>query len=595
MPKAAACVRIASPTSHATPPKPRASRKQPTNDEEEEDQQQQQNNAHEQEDEEDDLEVASCTSNQIEDDLGEENENDPEDAENENDDDRSSRQENDWENARVLKSVKTEPLLLLLPLPPPLTRSSAPTKMLPTVLSVQVADPKKKGIQEPRPPRASSGLASNQAVAATTTSKGDAKKTRHKFQFPDAELLTLVLEETMAASAALTASSSSAIPTSSRGIAFNQKRRYSSTAAVAATTLPLRRKSFSLTKSSPAKKQQILAELPAMPSPAKTRFQTRRKSTSACYSLKSGARSPLFINKTNSGLVSSLPPLTARSSQSLATTTSTSSSSSSAMVLRVRERKSDGIPELVISKRPARVVVWNWQDRQLRIPFQITLGPHQHSIMLRQLRYVKSVMNDLPWAKTHLKDLLAAYTKKDTSKEELYPQLNHLSSQVQQEISTQVKKQKQLVVKKQRLTMQLSLATSVLNELHVTKYGRRGKPHETRLNYDPGQPTKLHWVRKNGERSAEFLEVDLLEIHCYEHDVSESELSVGMKKATKKFTPTLHQSVSLVTPARALDLELKSALHREWLVNALADVVSFARQYKAAGARCEHAHVLRRM
>ncbi|GLE01758.1 hypothetical protein PINS_up010596 [Pythium insidiosum] len=286
------------------------------------------------------------------------------------------------------------------------------------------------------------------------------------------------------------------------------------------------------------------------------------------------ARSPLVVK--------SAPPKKSSVSSVIELPSAPPLATSSQMVLRVRERKSDGLPELVIAKRPARYLVWQWQDRQVRVPFMIQLGPHQHGVMLRQLRYVKSVMNDFPWAKTHLKELLASYTKKDLTKEQLYPQLNLLSHQLQGEIGTHVKKQRQLAVKKQRLTTQLSLATTALNELQVTKYGRRGKPHETRLSYDPGEPTKLHWVRKNGERSAEALDVDVLRVQCYDG----SDGSGSMSKALKRFAHSarLECCVSLIAPTRSLDLQLRSSLHRDWLVNALHDVIAFARQYKAASA-----------
>ncbi|RLN46854.1 hypothetical protein BBJ29_005813 [Phytophthora kernoviae] len=104
------------------------------------------------------------------------------------------------------------------------------------------------------------------------------------------------------------------------------------------------------------------------------------------------------------------------------------------MVLRVRERTNGGVPQLVITKKPVRSVVWHWNDRRIRVPFMnsanfIELGPAQHGIMLKQLRYVKSTMHDLPWAKAHLRALLSKYTAKDVTKEQLYPQLNALGHQ----------------------------------------------------------------------------------------------------------------------------------------------------------------------
>jgi hypothetical protein len=560
---------------------------------------------------ESDDDAKSCTSNQTEDDDDDNSateDNDPEGSD--KDETEAESQENDREDIHLEEKIEVKlsaPVKSVAVLPPPVIRPLLPTKPVPAVLSVPAIDANKRGIHEPRPPRGSAASMSG-GGAAHASNKIDNNKARQKFQFPDAELLKLVLEEDMLNSMKFTSSTNSR---SGNG-GTQSRRRFSSTAAVMGTSLPLRRKSFSLTKGpvkSPASASSSPPSIAALPpfSPASAnRFQARRKSTSAAYSVRGGVKSPQF----NKNLVSSLPPLPRAASASplvssgvLLPTTSTSTAPSQ-MVVRVRERKSDGRPELVISKRPARFLVWNWNDRQIRVPFNIQLGPHQHGVMLRQLRYVKSVMNDFPWAKTHLKDLLAAYTKKDMSKEELYPQLNMLSHQVQQEIGVQVKKQKHIMAKKQHLTMQLSLATSMINEIHITKYGRRGKPHDTKLYYDPGQPTKLHWIRKNGERSSESLEVDLIEVHCYDADSKEKELSAGIKKAVKKFSQTasLESCVSLVTPLRTLDVQLKSTMHREWLMNALCDVISFARQYRAAGARRDNAtqhqqtsHVLRRM
>lgn len=251
------------------------------------------------------------------------------------------------------------------------------------------------------------------------------------------------------------------------------------------------------------------------------------------------------------------------------------------MVVRVRERKLDGIPELVIRKKPAaRFIVWQWNERQVRIPFMIQLGPQQHGIMLRQLRYVKSVMHDFPWAKAHLKDLLSSYTKKDTTKEQLYPQLNYLSHHVQEEIGSKVQKQRLLTAKKHHLTMQLTIAAGVVNDMRMVKFGRRGKPHDTKLCYDPSDPTRLHWLRKNGEKSDEFLPVDEIDVRS---NSAQFDTSV-IKRAAKKYPLDPECCVSLVTGVRNLDLQLKSSLQRDWLLNALHDIIAFAKQYKAAGA-----------
>lgn len=238
-----------------------------------------------------------------------------------------------------------------------------------------------------------------------------------------------------------------------------------------------------------------------------------------------------------------------------------------------------------------RILVWQWQDRQVRIPFMIQLGPHQHAIMLRQLKYVRSVMHELPWAKTHLRDLLGSYTSKNMTKEQLYPQLTHLNHQVEQEVEDIAKKQQSLALKKQRLTTQLSVATQVLNDLSVIKYGRHGKPHTTTLCYDPGVPTRLCWVRKNGGQSTEAMELDVMQVQCLASTTPLQEMSAAMKKAVTKHNHgvQLGACVSLINTSRTLDLQLASSVQRDWLVSSLHDVISFAQQYKAAGARREAA------
>ncbi|RLN61698.1 hypothetical protein BBP00_00005234 [Phytophthora kernoviae] len=149
------------------------------------------------------------------------------------------------------------------------------------------------------------------------------------------------------------------------------------------------------------------------------------------------------------------------------------------MVLRVRERTNGGVPQLVITKKPVRSVVWHWNDRRIRVPFMnsanfIELGPAQHGIMLKQLRYVKSTMHDLPWAKAHLRALLSKYTAKDVTKEQLYPQLNALGHQVQQELGARAKEHRSITARKQRLTVTLTIATGVVNDTLVTKFAVQG-------------------------------------------------------------------------------------------------------------------------
>uniref|UniRef100_K3WSA2 Uncharacterized protein n=1 Tax=Globisporangium ultimum (strain ATCC 200006 / CBS 805.95 / DAOM BR144) TaxID=431595 RepID=K3WSA2_GLOUD len=443
------------------------------------------------------------------------------------------------------------------------------------MFSLTLAEPMKKVIQEPKPPRGCKVAVTGDGELRVSAPKS----ARLKFQFPDSGLSTFLDEgEDGAAANRITLVESS--PT--RASSLSHRRRFSSSSVIS-TTVPLRRKSFTM-KRSPIKGIAVTSEKdfpasdPAMSTPAAnnngpSRWTTRRKSMSAYPSILKSAntRSSPAKFKLNAkdgnaeglkGFAQSLP--SPRSSQ---------------IIVRVRERKLDGVPELVIRKKSSRFIVWQWNERQVRIPFMIQLGPHQHGIMLRQLRYVKSVMHDFPWAKAHLKDLLSSYTKKDMAKEQLYPQLNHLSHHVQDEIRTRVKKQKLLTAKKHYLTTQLTIAAGVINDLHMTKFGRRGKPHETKLCYDPSDPTRLHWLRKNGEESDEFLPVHEIKIH------GDSKLDTNViKRAARKYPLDPECCVSLVTSVRNLDLQLKCPLQRDWLMNALHDIVSFARQYRTAGA-----------
>lgn len=482
-------------------------------------------------------------------------------------------------------------------------KQSHEARVLPhSMLSVTVADPMKRSVQEPKPPRGgggnSSGVGGNNDFAKTGSGTGAARGSRLKFQFPDVELshededgLDNIDEEKSdrhRGASPMEALSSSASPSRH---AYLQRRRFS-TSAVISTTVPLRRKSFTM-KRSPAKRIAVTMERetseavadatgskpPAAAAPS--RWATRRKSTSACFPTARASRSPAKWKFDRTG----------GSNQNWSTTTSggpkrdstlslASPRSSGQMVVRVRERKLDGIPELVIRKKPAaRFVVWQWNERQVRIPLMIQLGPQQHGIMLRQLRYVKSVMHDFPWAKAHLKDLLSSYTKKDMTKEQLYPQLNHLSRHVQEEIGSKAQKQRLLTAKKHHLTMQLTIAAGVVNDMRMVKFGRRGKPHDTKLCYDPSDPTRLHWLRKSGEKSDEFLPVDEIDVRSNSAQFNTSVI----KRVARKYPLDPECCVSLVTGVRNLDLQLKSSLQRDWLLNALHDIISFAKQYKAAG------------
>ncbi|DAZ93586.1 TPA: hypothetical protein N0F65_009934 [Lagenidium giganteum] len=468
--------------------------------------------------------------------------------------------------------AKVVPLLSITAAVPAVAKASS-------TLSVTV-EPKKKVMQEPR----------HQRGSATSSASSSSRTPRLKFQFQEAELDEFMKNSNddysvAQALAAELSSKSSGVSSQSplRSPAGLAQRRYSS-AGVIATTVPLRRKSFTMKKTPGKSSMQAPMSAPTPLAPSSC-LAARRKSTSACISLPRGSSK-------NNGLRWNLamPP-----KPSASVVLAPSAGAASQMVLRVRGRRTSGVPELVISKKPANCLVWHYQNHEIRIPFTIQLGPHQHSVMLRQLRYVKSVMHDFPWAKAHLRELLSSYTKKDITKEELYPQLNQLSNHVQHELADKMKKQKQLVARKHHLTLQLTIASGVLNELQLIKFGRRGKPHETKLIYDVGDPAKLFWQRKSGDKSEDCMDLDAVEVI----EGGEPRASTVLKKAAKKYPLDPSCCVSLVTPERSLDLQAKSAVHRAWLVNALKDAILFAHQYKAAGKKAAAAaaapRTLRRM
>ncbi|RHY24220.1 hypothetical protein DYB32_008933 [Aphanomyces invadans] len=227
--------------------------------------------------------------------------------------------------------------------------------------------------------------------------------------------------------------------------------------------------------------------------------------------------------------------------------------------------------------KPLNLSLFTFHPAAAAIPPPVLeLGPQQNAMMLRQLRYVKGVMHELPWAKSRLRDMLSQYTQKDLSKELLFPQLSHLSTQVQDELTSKSQAQKSLLETKSKLTVTLQLAKCVINDLHILKFGRRGKPHETKLFYDECHPCMLYWQSKQGERSNAYLPL---------HGVKA--IHIGMetavlKKAAKK-TPSLDADcfLSLVTDDRTLDLKLKNVLQRDWLLKSLREVVDYAIQYRA--------------
>lgn len=534
--------------------------------------------------------------------LEEEDEEDEEDEadevdESEEDDEEDDEEEEDDDDDNL--DVSSDEEVPVLPMPDEAGKADRHRP-----LSLTVAEPKRKGVQEPRPPR---------------NNDEGRRAARLKFQFPDADLQQLAEDGSSQAMRQLRRGSMLTTAKSPNPRAAARRRvSLAPSSTVVMGAVPLRRGSFSIKRNArpipmPMIPQAVAVAQPApAPSPARpalgARWAARRKSTSACFvTAKSPARrassrsprpafarlglSPVRSHTPYSFTTASIPevselPLSSPKVPAPASTTS------SQLVLRVRERASDGVPELVMRKLPARAVVWHWHDRRIRVPFaamgSIALGPHQHGVMLRQLRYVKAAMHDLPWAKTHLRDLLARYTKQDLTKEALYPQLTMLSTQVQREVAAHAEQTKQLVARKQRLTVQLTIATGVVNDVQVTKYGRRGKPHDTRLRYDPSDPLRLRWVRKSGDTSDEWLPVD--EIQVLERETAFNREGTVFKRAANSSSSSSLPikpacCVSLVTTTgRALDLQVKSAMHREWLVSALTDIIAFAKQFKAVGA-----------
>ncbi|RLN32551.1 hypothetical protein BBJ28_00016199 [Nothophytophthora sp. Chile5] len=517
---------------------------------------------------------------------------------------------------------------------PPIARELPPVAMtrLRALLPILTADIKVKAIQEPRPPRGGVNRApSNSTGSSGASNKAGSKNSRLKFQFHEAELLRLIAEDDEDVKRRTGSTSSLASRSSMQP---HSHRRFSSAAAITGT-VPLRRKSFSM-KRSPLKSASIVsfaplsagpsfnipesskASSPIAPVKASQHWAARRKSTSACYTTSNplaSRRTGKSFSVTKSSQLSkkkatiSAAASLARSASGLSSSSSTAPSLQAStqtppqmqtqMVIRVRERKGDRVPEIVIAKKPVRFVVWHWNDRCIRVPFLsaaniMPLGPAQHGIMLRQLRYVKSVMHEFPWAKAHLRALLSKYTAKEVSKEELYPQLNALGQHVQREIGQRARQHRALAARKQRLTVTLTVATGVVNDTFVTKFGRRGRPHASRLLYDPSSPLQLRWRRKHGERSVEFLAVD--EIRVVEIPDASPRASAnggtgafgrGNKKAAAAVAVDPASCLSLVTPTRSLDLQVASSLHREWLANAIRDLVSFAQQYKAASGNAD--------
>ncbi|KDO24845.1 hypothetical protein SPRG_09678 [Saprolegnia parasitica CBS 223.65] len=240
--------------------------------------------------------------------------------------------------------------------------------------------------------------------------------------------------------------------------------------------------------------------------------------------------------------------------------------------------------------KPLNMSLFSLHPNAAAIPAPVLeLGLQQNAIMLRQLRYVKGVMHELPWAKSRLRDMLSHYTQKDLTKEDLFPQLSHLSVQVQDDLDAKAKAQKHVIEAKAKQATTLQLAKGIINELTIVKYGRRGKPHETKLYYDETHPCVLYWQSKQGDRSSSFLplhSVKAIEVGHVTH--------VFKRAARKHADLDPSRCLSLVTEDRTLDLRLPNTLQRDWLLKALQDAVQYAVQYRATAPakRSQGPHLL---
>lgn len=285
----------------------------------------------------------------------------------------------------------------------------------------------------------------------------------------------------------------------------------------------------------------------------------------------------------------------------------------------LRKRSRDGALELVIhhkrspSRRSACTRHHIFNQLRCSIPVQFAqiidwltwqqpLGPEQHGVMFRQLRYVKSVTHDFPWAKARLCDLLAMYTQKEgISKEELYPQLNHLYTQVDNEAKERQKKHISFIQAKRHLALRLSIASQLVNGVSILKFGRRGKPHETYLSYELRDPLHLRWYRKNGGKSTQKLSLENLRIVVPHENLilSENQIQVSSDEEECPYTSRKLRQIglkrrstlkyldgcfSIRSKERILQVQVQSAMHRDWLIAGLRDLVQFAAQYKKAKA-----------
>ncbi|RHZ34885.1 hypothetical protein DYB31_010083, partial [Aphanomyces astaci] len=110
----------------------------------------------------------------------------------------------------------------------------------------------------------------------------------------------------------------------------------------------------------------------------------------------------------------------------------------------------------------------------------------------------------------------------------------------------------------------------------LTKYGRRGTPHPTRLVCHPYGT--LQWEHKRGGFSAP---VDLA---LASHVVDGRSTAVFHKCDGGRARHLAQVSLSVVFSHRTLDLETQSADHRDWLGSALRTLIQYAKTQRQAEA-----------
>lgn len=119
------------------------------------------------------------------------------------------------------------------------------------------------------------------------------------------------------------------------------------------------------------------------------------------------------------------------------------------------------------------------------------------------------------------------------------------------------------------------LAQAVNMFFPLTKYGRRGEPHSTRLHCNCCGT--LQWQQKRGGMSRPIDLADTISIIEGRHT------AVFRRHADDASLQSC--SLSLIFETRTLDLETQTPDHRDWLMSALRTLVTYARKQRSAEAR----------